>query len=177
MLKKTAALIPASGISREFGTAYWDGSEWWANVRGELLMARWIDPIQPQQGGKIVVDIMSDGKGLATALVIGAYTDQPRPSTGSVLTVGVDEIVFSGDDGGTYSTKWFVGPIGGYAPGDPVMLSWDATRATIIGEIPVIAPPPAGAPLPPPVAAPVDQSGQETLICTASDTWGVGGWG
>lgn len=176
-LNKTLAALPPDGFRVEFGSAYWDGVEWWANVRGELLMARWMDPIQPQQGGKIVVAIMSDGMGLSSALVLGAYTEQPRPSTGSVLTVGVDEIVFSGDDGGTYATKWFIGPISGYAPGDPVMLSWDATRATIIGEIPVIAPPSTGSPLPPPVAVPVDQDGQETLIATASDTYGVGGWG
>ena len=100
-LSKTLAALPPNGFRVEFGTAYWDGTEWWANVRGSLLMARWMDPIQPQQGGKIVVAIMTDGMGLSTALVLGAYTDQPRPSTGSVLTVGVDEIVFSGDDGGT----------------------------------------------------------------------------
>ena len=88
-LSKTLAALPPNGFRVEFGTAYWDGTEWWANVRGSLLMARWMDPIQPQQGGKIVVAIMTDGMGLSTALVLGAYTDQPRPSTGSVLTVGV----------------------------------------------------------------------------------------
>ena len=176
-LSKTLAALPSDGFRIEFGSAYWDGDEWWANVRGELLMARWMDPIQPRQGGNIVVAIMTDGRGLGSALVLGAYTDQPRPSTGSVLSVGVDEIVFTGDDGGTYSTKWFIGPIAGYAPGDPVMLSWDATRATIIGEIPVIAPPEESEPDRAPVPERTNQAGQETLIATATDTYGVGGWG
>lgn len=176
-LNKTLALIPDAGITREFGTAYFDGVSWWANVRGGLLMARWIRSVQPMQGAKIIVDIMSDGKGLATALVVGVYGDQPAPSTGSVLAVGTDQIVFTGDDGGNYTTGFFLGPISSYAPGNPVKLMWADSVPTILGVIAAITPPPASDPLPPPVAVPVVQSGQETLICTASDTWGVGGWG
>lgn len=176
-LTNTKAAIPAGGTTREYGTAYWDGTEWWANVRGGHLMARWIDPIQPVQGGKIVVDITSDGKGLATALVVGLYTDQPRPSSGTIATVGVDEIELTGDDGKPYKTKRFLGTVAGYTAGDLVYLTWDAAQPTIIGKIPAITPPASSEPLPPPVAIPVDQTGQETLIATASDTWGVGGWG
>lgn len=176
-LNQTLAAIPPGGTNREYGTAYFDGTEWWANVRGGLLMARWVRTVQPVQGGKIIVDITSDGKGLGGALVIGEYDDQPAPSTGSVLAVGLDEIVFTGDDGGNYTTKNFLGPISDYAPGSPVKLSWASNHPTILGVIAAVNTPPAEPPAPPPVAIPVIQEGRETLISTATDTYGVGGWG
>jgi hypothetical protein len=46
---------------------------------------------------------------------------------------------------------------------------------TIIGKIAALAPPPA-APPPPPVAPPAG-NGTTILTATATDTWGVGGWG
>lgn len=175
-LTGTMGEIPAGSTSREFGTAYYDGTEWWAIVRGSPIMARWLDPIQPLQGGKIVVDLTTDGKGLSTALVIGGYTDQPRPSTGTaqeVIPAGTStQIVFVGSDGVTYTTDRF---IGSYSPGDPIYLTWDAAKPTIIGKIQALAPPPPVAPPPPP--PPVIATGSETLLVTASDTWGVGGWG
>lgn len=170
--EKTLAAIPAGTTRRTYGVAYWNGSEWLANINGSLLRARWLDPIQPLQNGKIVVDISQDEYGQATALVLGGYTDQPRPSSGSILTVGVDEIVFTGDDGGAYVTDRFIGTA--YSPGDPVYLTWDAARPTIIGVISAITPPDAVAPPPPP---PSSTSGQTSSVATASDTFGVGGWG
>lgn len=174
-LTGTMGEIPPGGTSREFGTAYFDGTEWWAVIRGKPIMARWLDPIQPLQGGKIVVDFTTDGKGLSSALVIGGYTDQPRPSTGiaqEVIPAGLSTvIVFIGSDGVTYTTDRF---IGSYSPGDPIYLTWDAATPTIIGKIQSQAtPPPAPPPPPPPAVA----TGTETLLVTASDTWGVGGWG
>jgi hypothetical protein len=119
--------------------------------------------------------------GQSTALVIGGYTDQPRPSTGTVLTVGVTDIVFTGEDGGSYSTKRFVNPyVDGvpprltYAPGDQVYLTWDAATPTIIGIIPSVAVVHTAAPIAPTGTT----SGETALIATASDTyWGPGGWG
>ncbi|WP_314325429.1 hypothetical protein [Paenarthrobacter ilicis] len=176
-LVKTKEAIPAGGTTREYGTAYFDGTEWWANVRGGMVMARWNKNVQPVQGGSIVVDITSDGRGLATGLVICEYGDQPAPSTGSVLAVGVDQIVFTGDDGGNYTTKSFLGPSTDYAPGNPVKLSWASNQPTILGVIAAINAPPIQPPVPPPAAPTIIQSGQETLVATASDTYGVGGWG
>lgn len=175
-LPKTMAAIPPGSTTREFGKAYWDGSEWWAVVRGSPIMARWLDPIQPLQGGNIVVDFTTDGKGLSEALVIGGYTDQPRPSTGTaqeVIPAGTStQIVFIGEDGVTYTTDRF---IGSYSPGDPIYLTWDGAQPTIIGKIQVFVPPPPAPPPPPP--PPVITTGSEALLVTASDTWGVGGWG
>lgn len=172
-LKHTMKEIPAGATRRTYGTAHWDGTRWYAKVQNSLLDPRWLDPIQPLQGGKIIIDISKDEFGQATALVIGGYTDQPRPSTGTILTVGVDEIVFTGEDGGAYTTKRFIGAIGGYSPGDPVYLTWDAAKPTIMGQVPsVTVVHPAPEPVPPGTA-----SGETVLIPTASDTFGVGGWG
>lgn len=172
--KDTMGAMEPGGTHRYYGTAYWDGGKWWARLGEDntsLLDARWLDPIQPVQNGKIVVDITNDGKGQSTALVIGGYADQPRPSTGTVLSVGVGQIVFTGEDGGSYTTTRFIGT---YAPGDPVYLTWDAAMPTIIGKIAAVATVPQSPPPPPPPSA---ASGKATLSPTASDTWGVGGWG
>lgn len=174
-LVKTLASISAGDFRVEFGTAYWDGSTWFAEVAGQLLNARWLDPIQPQQGGPIAVALITDGRGQSSALVLGGYTDQPRPSTGSITTVipaGVStQIVFEGEDGREYTTDRFVGS---YSPGDPVYLTWDAAQPTILGAISAVVEPPPAAP---PVGPPAIMPGSTTLIATASDTWGVGGWG
>lgn len=174
--ENTLAAMGEGSTRRTYGTSHWDGSKWWANMGGNLIDARWLDPIQPLQGGKIVVDITKDDRGAATALVIGGYTDQPRPSTGSVVEVipaGVStQIKITGADGVEYVTDRFIGDL---SPGDPVYLTWDAAQPTIIGKVQAIAAPPPAAAAPPPAAVP---PGEETLIATASDTWwGPGGWG
>jgi hypothetical protein len=174
-LDHTRAQIPGDGLRLEFGTAYWDGTEWFVRTNASnLIKARWLDPIQPMQGGPVVYAITKDDYGLSAALVLGGYTDRPRPSTGSVLAVGVSDIVFTGEDGGAYTTDRFLGAIGTYAFGDPVYLTWDAGRTTIMGKIPSVAvtPPPALS-----VGGAAVMPGSTTLEATASDTFGVGGWG
>lgn len=169
-LKHTMKEIPAGTTRRTYGTAHWDGTRWYAKIQNSLLDPRWLDPIQPVQGGKIVIDLTKDEFGQSTALVIGGYTDQPRPSTGTVLTVGVTDIVFTGEDGTVYSTDRF---IGSYTIGDLVFFVWAAGKPVIIGEVPSITVVhPAPEPVPPGTA-----SGETVLIPTASDTFGVGGWG
>ncbi len=169
------AAIPGGNTRRTYGTAYWDGTKWYANMNGNLLDARWLDPIQPIQGGKIVVDITKDDYGLSTALVVGGYTDQPRPSTGTVTDVlpagPAVRIVITGEDGNSYTTDRF---IGSYNIGDPVYIKWDAAVPTIIGKIQALTVPPEA---PPPPAPSVVAAGETPLIATASDTYGVGGWG
>lgn len=190
-LSKTLAAIPDGGGRLVYGTAYWDGAQWWANVGGNSLGARWLDPIVPAQGDKIAVLLSSDGAGQSNALVIGGYADQPRPSTGSILIVGVSQIVLAGGFGGTFTTDRFINPYvpgdiprSTYKVGDPVYLSWDAAIPTILGIIgpvdtsapaPVVPPAPADPPTPP---APVPQSGTVHAVATRSNTlWGPGGWG
>lgn len=172
-LVQTMAAISGESFRIVYGKAYWDGGKWWADVGGSLLDARWIDPIQPLQNGNIAVAIFSDGRGQSSALVLGGYTDQPRPGAGAVLAVGITEVVFTGEDGGSYTTDRFVGS---YSPGDLVLLDWAAGKPTIVGVVPAITVTP---PLAPPPAPDIggSSSGLATLVATASDTFGVGGWG
>lgn len=171
----TLSAIPAGTTRRTYGTAFWDGTEWLADVDGSLLSCRWADPIQPLQGGNIVVDITKDEYGQASALVLCGYTEQPRPSTGAILAIGVDDIVINGEDGVSYTTKRYLGPIGGYVVGDKVYITWDAAIPTILGKINEITITPS-APAPPP--AQIQGTGKETLVAIKSNTyWGPGGWG
>lgn len=177
-MPNTMAAIPGGSTRRAYGTAYWDGTRWWARMGdspNNMLDARWLDPIQPLQGGKIVVDISKDEYGGSSALVVGGYTDQPRPSTGVILAFGVLEIVISGEDGVTYTTSRYLGPIENYDLADTVYITWDAAIPTILGIVNEVTVTPS-APTPPPT--PANPPGSETLIATASDTWwGPGGWG
>jgi len=172
-LKKTLAAIPAGGTRRVYGTAYFDGLRWWANLNGNLLDARWSNSVSPQQDGPIVVDLTDNGDGQSSALVLTGYSDQPRPATGTVLSVGVTEIVLTGADGITYTTSRFSGS---YMVGDPVYVAWDAAQPIILGKLPSITPTPSA---PPPVAAtPVKQAGTAKGAAGKSNAWwGPGGWG
>lgn len=174
-LKYTMGAMDPGSTTRYFGLSHWDGSRWWAKLGDNLLDARWADPMQPLQGGKIVIDITNDGKGQSSALVVCGYTDQPRPSTGiiqEVLPAGVStRLVFVGEDGVTYTTDRF---IGSYSPGDPVYVTWDAAVPTIIGAIGATTAVPEA---PPPPPEPVVAAGETHIAPTASDTFGVGGWG
>jgi hypothetical protein len=176
-LKKTIEAIPAGGTRRVYGIAYYDGTRWYANVNGNNLEARWLDPIRCVQGESIVVDITDQGNGQSSALVIGGYTDQPRPSTGSVTEVipaGIaTQIAFTGADGIAYITDRFIGE---YSLGDPIYLSWDSSFPTIIGKIPAIPEPqPTDPPPPPPAPKPVE--GTLKAAATKTDTYSsVGGW-
>jgi len=170
-LKHTMAAIPGGNTRRTYGTAHWDGSRWYARIQDSLLDARWLDPIQPLQGGKIVIDLTNDGMGQSTALVVGAYSDQPRPSTGTVLAVGATEVVFTGEDGTVYSTDRFIGT---YSFGDLVFFVWAAGKPVIVGPVPSIVEVHTAAPMAPAGSA----SGETALIATATDTyWAPGGWG
>lgn len=174
--KNTVGAMDGGGTRRLFGTAFWDGTEWLADVGGSLLSCRWADPIQPLQGGKIVVDLTRDEYGQSAALVVCGYTEQPRPSTGAILAIGVEEIVVNGEDGVSYTTERYLGPITGYAVSDNVYITWDAAIPTILGKINEITVTPTATTAPPPPL--IQGAGKETLVAIKSNTWwGPGGWG
>lgn len=175
-LKSTMAAIPPDSTRRVYGTAYHDGTRWWASIDGSLIEARWLDPIQPTQNGPIVIDITNTGKGQSSALVIGGYTDQPRPSTGVVLAVGITELVIAVEDGQTYTTERVIGAISSYALNDPVYLDWSAGKPTVLGKPTTITvTPPAPAPAPP---RPKPVTGTAKAAAGKSNTWWApGGWG
>lgn len=172
-LKKTLEAIPAGGTRRMYGTAYFDKSRWWANLNGNLIDARWSTSVSPVQDGPIVVDLTDNGDGQSSALVICGYSDQPRPGTGTVLTVGVTEIVLTGADGITYTTSRFSGT---YAVGNPVYVAWDAEQPIILGKLPAITTtPPTETPV---AASPVIPTGTAKGAAGKTNTWwGPGGWG
>lgn len=170
-LKYTMAAIPGGNTRRTYGTAFWDGAAWFANVGGNLLTCRWLDPIQPVQGGNLVVDITTDERGQSTALVVGAYSDRPRPSTGTILTMTPD-VVIAGAFGGSVIAARIVGT---YAIGDNVQLIWDSSRPTVISLAPsVVLPPTANTPKKPDGG---DITGTLRTPATRADTFGPGGWG
>ncbi|WP_309076010.1 hypothetical protein [Paenarthrobacter sp.] len=173
-LDSTLASIPADGFSLKLGTAWYDGSRWWAVVGGNPLGARWADPTQAVQGMNVLVGIINEGRGQSSAVVLSGVTEQPRPSSGQITAVGVDELLFAGDDGGVYATKRYLGAVSDYAVLDPVQLIWTMGNPTVLGIIGEVAVPP---PAPPPPPPPVISTGTEVLTATASDTFGVGGWG
>lgn len=175
-LKHTLAAMPPNSTRRVFGTAYHDGSRWYANVQGSLLDARWLDPIQPEQGGPIAIDITNNGTGQSSALVVGAYTDQPRPSTGVVLAVGVTELLIGVEDGQTYTTARVIGAISSYALNDPVYLDWSGGTPTVLGKPTTITvTPPSDPPAP---VNPDPTVGTGKASATKTNTWwGPGGWG
>lgn len=175
-LRYTLGAMGGGKFRREFGRAYFDGSKWWAEVHGNLLDARWADPIMPAQGSTIVVDIASDGDGQASAFVSSMYTTQPRPSTATVAAIGVTELVLLGANGsGGYTTDRFLGAIEDYTIGDAVRLRWSEGKPMVLDIISSVFVP---APQDPPEQQSGPPTGYEVLIATASDTfWGPGGWG
>ena len=172
-LKKTLAAIPAGGTRRMFGTSYFDGAKWLVNLNGNLIDARWSNAVSPTQDGAIIVDLTNNGDGQSSALVIDGYSDQPRPRTGTVLTVGITEIVLTGADGITYTTSRFSGT---YSVGDPVYVAWDSATPIILGKLPSITTtPPTQTPV---EATPVVAKGTAKGAAGKSNTWwGPGGWG
>lgn len=173
-LDHTLAAMSPNSFTLKLGKAWYDGSRWWAVVGDNPLGARWADPTQAVQGANVLVGIINEGRGQSSAIVLSGVTEQPRPSTGQVTAVGVDELLFAGDDGGVYATKRYLGSVSDYAVLDPVQLIWTMGVPTVLGVIGEVAvPPPAPPPPPPPVIA----TGTEVLTATASDTFGVGGWG
>jgi hypothetical protein len=170
-LKYTMAAIPGGNTRRAYGTAFWDGTAWFANVGGNLLTCRWADPFIPLQGGNIVVEITTDERGQSSAFVAGGYSDQPRPSTGTILTMTPDVVVAGAFGGSVIAARL----IGTYTIGDSVQLIWDSAQPTVIGTVPSVAlPPPANVPKKPGGG---DITGTLRTPATRSDTWGNGGWG
>lgn len=173
-------LVPETTVTTYVGQMVQVNADLKVNVNGNLLEARWADPLVVVAGDPVLVDISSSRKGSGRAFVRCRLASGPRPASGTVATVPASSptITVTGTDGVTYSATF----IGSYNPvvGDKVILSWNAAVPSVMGKITTTpAPPPAAAP-PPPVAAPPPPpaTGTETYQAGSSDTiWGPGGWG
>lgn len=147
------------------------------NVNGNVLPARWADPVVVAAGDAVLVEISSSRAGQGSAFVRGRLTDNARPGKGTVLTVppGSPTITVTGDDGTTYTANF----IASYSPivGDPVLLSWNASLPTVTGKITTTpATSSSAAPVAPPPTA--SAAGKKDYPASDSDTyWPAGGWG
>jgi hypothetical protein len=149
------------------------------NVQGNVIQARWTDPIVAAPGDTVLVQLIITKSGLAEAIVKGKITTGPRPERATVTVVPASSptITVQGTDGVNYTAKF----VTSYTPtvGDLVYLSWFGTQATVVGKVASTAgaaPPPAPAPpAPPPPPPPV--TGSTPFAATGSSTfWGPGGW-
>jgi hypothetical protein len=149
------------------------------NVQGNVIPARWADPIVAAEGDTVLVQLIIGRTGQTEAFVKAKITKSPRPARGTVSSVppSSDTVTVTGTDGGTY-TAYFVTS---YTPtvSDEVLLSWFGSKPTIVGKVaataaPTPAPPPAPtAPPPPP-----PQVGTAHFAAASSNTyWPPGGWG
>lgn len=149
------------------------------NVQGNVIQARWVDPIVPSAGDTVLVQLIIGANGLAEAIVKARVTANPRPSRGTVTVVPPSSatITVQGTDGVNYTATF----VTSYTPtvNDVVFLSWFGFTPTVIGKVaatpapptPVAPPPPAPPPPPPP------QTGETSYAAVGSSTfWGPGGW-
>lgn len=176
-LANLIAKIPANGLTRTQGVMVTTNGVLGVNVWGNVIPARYADPIVVNAGDTVVVDLMHGPTGQAEAVVSGKLTTAPRPGTGTVTVVPASSatITVTGTDGAAY-TAYFVSS---YTPvvNDNVILAWNAATPTVTGKVGATAPPPAPAPpvLPPPAPA---TSGQSWYAATDSATWtpSFGSW-
>jgi hypothetical protein len=149
------------------------------NVNGNVLPARWADPLVVAKGDSVLVEINSARAGQGRAFVRCRLTDKPRPGTGTVKTVPPSSptITVTGSDGVDYTATF----VSSYTPvvNDPVILSWNASIPSVVGKITTTAA--EAATVPPPVAPPPGSSGGANGVpfwASHSDTyWPSGGWG
>lgn len=176
-LNKLEARIPRGGLRRYRGTMVTDDSGALAvNVNGNILPARYADPVVVALGDAVVVDLLSGEAGQGEAVVTGRLTASPRPGRAVVKTVpvGSPTVTVTGTDGVDYTADF----VASYTPatGNEVVLAWNAATPTITGKVGATAPPePPEPPIPPP--PPPAQTGVTSYRCTDSSSyWTGGGW-
>jgi hypothetical protein len=145
------------------------------NVLGNVLPARWADPLVVAVGDTVLVEVSGDRQG--EAFVKSRLTNGPRPSQGTVTTVPPSSptITVTGTDGIAYTATFaYASP----AVNDVVILSWNAAIPTALAIVTTTTPLPGTAP--PPIAAPPGQNQTDTSAYQATDSdtyWPAGGWG
>jgi hypothetical protein len=180
-IRRTEELTPDRYDRTYPGTVVKIGNDMRVNVLGNVISARWADPLVVAEGDSVLVQfVMNRQGGLSEAIVRARVGSLARPSRATVTVVppGSETVTVLGTDGRTYAATF----IGSYSPvvGHEVMLGWNASIPTIAGQIvPTSVPPPPQAPTPPiPPPPPPPQTGRATYWASGSNTyWGPGGWG
>ncbi|WP_104087034.1 hypothetical protein [Arthrobacter sp. GMC3] len=176
-LIKLQEQIPLGGLSRYRGIMVMNAAGKLAvNVNGNILPARYVDPVVVSLGDAVVVDIVSGETGQSEAVVTGRLTASPRPGRAKVKTVpaGSVTITVTGTDGVDYVADF----VGSYTPavGNEVLLAWNAAMPTVTGKVVPTAAPETG---PPPIQPPPgpSESGRGDYRCVDASTYSaVGGW-
>lgn len=187
-LSKLVAALPSGGVHRHTGTMVLVDGLLAVNVWGNVLPARYADPLYLVEGDPVLVDI-TGGRGQSEAVVVCKLTSQPRPATGTVTAVPAasETIKVKGEDGVTYDAEF----TGSYAVGNYVYLNWAAGTPTVVGKKSETAPPPkpradpvqvqTAPPAPPPrrrvtgkTQAPATWSGTWVSNASRWDAWAGG---
>lgn len=169
-LRTVEDLVPDRTTTTYQGTMVNDFGVLRVNVNGNIIPARYADPLVLAAGDPVLVDISSSRAGQGTAFVRTRLTAAPRPGQGKVLTVPASSptITVTGSDGVVYPATF----VASYTPvvGDAVILSWNAAVASVIGKITTTAAPP---PPPPPIQAPptAATTGSTPYPAVSSGTW------
>lgn len=143
------------------------------NVGGNIIPARWADPLVVAAGDTVLVEVSGDRQG--EAFVKCRLTTAPRPAQGTVKTVppSSNTITVTGTDGIDYTATFaYTAP----AVNDVVILSWNAAIPTALNKVTTTT---ATAP-PAPVTAPPGQTSTGTSFYPATDSdtlYPAGGWG
>lgn len=168
--------LPSGGVHRQTGVMVSAGSGLAVNVWGNVIPARYADPLYLAAGDPVLVDITSRGFGQSEAVVICKLTAQPRPATGTITAVPIgDTVQVEAEDGLTYTAEF----IGTYAVGNYVYLNWAAGTPTVVGKKGETKPPPkpkpdpvqVEEPTPPPPPPARKTTGRTEAVATWSGTW------
>jgi hypothetical protein len=146
------------------------------NVNGNVIPARWADPLVVAAGDTVLVEVSGGLVGQGEAFVRCRLNKTPRPAQATVTTVPPSSptITVTGTDGTAYTATF----VSSYTPtvNDSVILSWNAAVPTVLGKTGTVAAPTPTPPTPPPPSAPT--AGTSFYPATDSDTyWSGGGWG
>ncbi|MDQ0756065.1 hypothetical protein [Arthrobacter sp. B3I4] len=176
-LRSAEGLAPQRTVTTYQGVMVLVGGVLQVNVNGNVLPARWADPLVVVEGDPVLVELSGSRAGQAAAFVRCRLTDKPRPGQGTVKTVPASSptITVTGSDGLVYTATF----VASYSPvvGDPVILSWNAAVPSVVGKVTTTAAP---TPVAPPVAPPpgAGMTGSTPYQAATADTYyPAGGWG
>lgn len=146
-------------VGRQGGASIVTGTVGWAQgrpavtIEGVQVPATWLDPVSVNYGDPVLVALTRGEAGQSSAIVLGRVTDTPRPTTGTVVSVGGGQAVVRTSSGTVSATHSWNPP----SVGQVVSLMWQDGRPTTVGPVTYSAP---DAPTAGPPTAPAQQLGQ-----------------
>lgn len=148
-----AGIGQQGGVSIVTGTVGWSQGRPAVTIEGVQVPATWLDPVSVNYGDSVVVAFTRGEAGQSSAIVLGRVTDTPRPTTGTVVSVGGGQAIVRTAFGNVSATHSWNAP----SVGQVVSLMWQDGRPTTVGPVTYSAPdaPPGALP-----SAPSQQLGQ-----------------